>query len=128
MIYYTTNPDGSIKEYTDFKFSEDCIETDDDIILDYNDHYIFKSLTLTPEYQSKLKLFDEKHNLEYDVYILKKHLNDTDFIACKLAECDSEEEKQSLRLKYATQLQERKECRIQINQLEDKIKSIQNQL
>ena len=118
MLYYTLNSDGSIKEYSDYRFSEDCIETEDNIILDFNDRYIFESETLTEEYQQKLKLFDEKQSFLKQIYDLKLLLKDTDFIVLKISEAETEEEKQALRLRYVNELAERKKWRKRINELE----------
>lgn len=60
MLFYTTNTDGSIKEYSNYKFDENAIETEKNIVVDFTGHYIFKEETLTESYQQKL----QKHNTE----------------------------------------------------------------
>lgn len=49
---------------------------------------------------------------------LKESLQKTDYIACKLAECDTDEERQAIKAEYATQLSARAETRAEINRLE----------
>ena len=48
----------------------------------------------------------------------KTYLESTDYIVLKIAEAETEEEKQVLREKYTTELNNRKVCRNQINELE----------
>lgn len=50
---------------------------------------------------------------------LIENLIKTDYIANKLAEAETEEEKQALRIRYAEQLANRKKWREQINSLEN---------
>ena len=66
----------------------------------------------------------EKEIIEEQILALKKNLFETDFITNKLAECETEEERKQLRLKYATQLSNRKMWRKEINNLEEKLKNL----
>ena len=52
---------------------------------------------------------------------LKHEIASTDYVACKLAERETEEEKAALREEYATVLARRKAIRVRINELESSL-------
>ena len=66
--------------------------------------------------------WDEISQSEFDTRVqiisLKKEIAQTDYIACKLAECDTAEERAAIKQTYATQLARRAEIRELINELE----------
>ena len=55
-------------------------------------------------------------------------LEETDYIANKLIEAETEEERQELRLQYATQLANRKQWRKEISDLKDKLKILEQEV
>lgn len=55
---------------------------------------------------------------ELNKFELYQKLKSTDYIVLKIAEAETEEEKQTLREKYATELSNRKVWRSQLNELE----------
>lgn len=70
----------------------------------------------------------EEEKIQEDIYKLTIKLVETDYIANKLAEAETEEEKQELRLQYATQLANRKMWRKEISDLQDKIKTLEQEV
>ncbi len=50
---------------------------------------------------------------------LKRSLSQTDYVVTKIAEAETIEEQQALRIKYADVLNQRKQWRAQINELEE---------
>ena len=56
---------------------------------------------------------------ELNEFELHQKLKRTDYIALKIAEAETEEQKQMLREKYAEQLANRKKWREQLNKLEN---------
>ena len=65
--------------------------------------------------------------MELNILDLQFQLAATDYIVLKIAEAETEEEKQALRVKYAEQLNNRKWWRAQINSLEIQQKQLTNQ-
>lgn len=63
----------------------------------------------------------------FNEFDLHQKLKSTDYIVLKIAEAETEEEKQALRVKYAEQLNNRKWWRAQINSLEIQQKQLTNQ-
>ena len=57
-------------------------------------------------------------NIYSQIDLLKSQLAKTDYIACKLAECVTDEERSAMRMEYSSQLARRAEIRAQINALE----------
>jgi hypothetical protein len=99
---------------------------------------VYKTIIDVP-YQAYKEAYDEyedvlvyieytaKDFVEIDIQNLKEMLNTTDWIVLKIAEAETEEEKQALRVKYAEQLNNRKWWRAQINSLEIQQKQLTNQ-
>lgn len=65
--------------------------------------------------------------MELNILDLQFQLTATDYIVLKIAEAETEEEKQALRIKYAEQLANRKKWRAEINVLETQLKQLTNQ-
>lgn len=57
---------------------------------------------------------------------LKGKLATTDYVVVKMMEADTEEERIQLRQEYADIINQRKEWRAQINQLEEELSSLNN--
>ena len=71
MLFYTSNADGSIKEYSNYKFDENAIETDRNIIVDFTGHYIFEEETSTKDYQEKLQKYNNELESQQKILELK---------------------------------------------------------
>lgn len=71
MLFYTTNTDGSIKEYSNYKFDENAVETDKNIVVDFTGHYIFEEETSTESYQQKLQKYNTKLKSQQKILELK---------------------------------------------------------
>lgn len=68
----------------------------------------------------------ESYLIQSEIGQLKYDLKQTDYIMIKLMEADTEEERTQLRQKYADIINQRKQWRIQINQLEEELSSLNN--
>lgn len=75
--------------------------------------------TLVDENNEWQEISATEYNALSQIKELKKEIAQTDYIACKLAEAETEQEKAELRQTYATQLSRRVEIRAQINELEE---------
>ena len=69
----------------------------------------------------------EKELNQKRIIELTQNLYLTDYIANKLIEAETEEERQELRLQYATQLANRKQWRKEISDLQDKLKTLEQE-
>lgn len=67
----------------------------------------------------------EEYKVHCQIQELLNKLQDTDYIANKLIESETEEERQELRTHYAEQLANRKLWRKEISDLQDKIKTLE---
>ena len=96
------------KRYFKFKNSENSVFESDEVVDD-----------------GPFEDWDEISKKEYDahsqIFVLKKEIARTDYIACKLAEAETEQQRTALRQEYATQLARRAEIRAQINELEESL-------
>lgn len=61
-MFYRLDKDNNIVDCADYKYSDDCLETDKNIIRNFNGKLIFEEFTLTEEYLSELKLHNDKLN------------------------------------------------------------------
>lgn len=84
---------------------------------DFNDDLTFN----IEKYKARIQSKDDEEKL----YILQTNLEKTDYIANKLIEAETEEERQQLRLQYATQLANRKQWRKEVSDLQDKLKTLE---
>lgn len=84
---------------------------------DFNDDLTFN----IEKYKVRIQSKDDEEKL----YILQTNLEKTDYIANKLIEAETEEERQQLRLQYATQLANRKQWRKEVSDLQDKLKTLE---
>ena len=73
------------------------------------------------------KEYIQKMETEYLLNELLYNLQSSDYIANKLIEAETEEERQELRLQYATQLANRKQWRKEISDLQDKLKELETE-
>lgn len=71
MYYQVKN--GQIVSFSDFKYADDCLETDKNIVYDYMGRLCFEEDTKTPEYQSAVADYElsnakqsKKHELKYE--------------------------------------------------------------
>lgn len=69
-----------------------------------------------------------KEETELKIIKLTNNLVVTDYIANKLIEAETEEERQQLRIQYATQLANRKQWRKEISDLQDKLKTLEQEV
>ena len=67
----------------------------------------------------------EEYKIHCQIQELTGKLEETDYISNKLIEAETEEERQKLRIHYATQLANRKQWRKEISDLQDKIKTLE---
>ena len=67
----------------------------------------------------------EEYKIHCQIQELTGKLEETDYISNKLIEAETEEERQELRIYYATQLANRKQWRKEISDLQDKIKTLE---
>ena len=65
--------------------------------------------------------FNQEEVLQNKILKLKNKLVETDYVALKIAEAETEEEKQTLKQKYFIELAQRKQWREEINQLEQQL-------
>lgn len=56
MFYQLKN--GKIISFSDFKYADDCLETDKNIVYDYMSRICFEEDTKTPEYQSAVASYE----------------------------------------------------------------------
>lgn len=68
----------------------------------------------------------KSYKLVEQINNLKSKLEGTDYIVLKIAETESDEEKQIIRTQYAKQLTQRKVWRDEINLLEEQLKQLTN--
>lgn len=78
------------------------------------------------EYENILVYTQYKDNDKIKITIaeLKEKLSNTDWIVIKIAEAETEEQKQELRRKYQTEIEDRKSWRNEINILEERLTSV----
>lgn len=68
----------------------------------------------------------ESYLIQSDIGKLKYQLKETDYIAIKLMEAIDDEERTQLRERYAEIIEQRRQWRVQINELEDELSSLNN--
>lgn len=129
MLYYRIDESENIIDKANFKYADDCLETDKNIVRDFNGKLVFEEETQTEEYQKAKQSFETKQDNEKQIAELTEKLNKTDYIANKLAEAISKyistgdnTDVLLLREKYAVELADRESWRKEINSLQEKLK------
>lgn len=102
-------------------FESDPIEvkpiTSEEFILAKNGNYYLSTDLTSPEYLSAIELLEKNE----EIGRLHYFLYNTDYIVSKIYEAkieDNEEEAEQLKNKYADILQQRKQARVRLNELE----------
>ena len=127
MMFYRLDKNNNIIDSADFKYAEDCLKTDKNIVYDFNGQLVFEEETQNEEYLTSKQNFEIKLDNKDKILKLTQQLEKTDYIANKLIEAENEEERQKLRLQYATQLANRKQWRKEISDLQDKFKELETE-
>ena len=116
-MFYRVDKEKNIIDSANYKYADDCLETDKNIIRGFNGQLVFEEETLTDEY----KLAEEKYKTQIDndkiIFKLKQNLSNTDYQAIKYGEGELNEEE------YAPIKTQRKEWRAEINRLEEELKN-----
>ena len=126
-MFYRLDKNNNIIDSADFKYAEDCLKTDKNIVYDFNGQLVFEEETQNEEYLTSKQNFEIKLDNKDKILKLTQQLEKTDYIANKLIEAENEEERQKLRLQYATQLANRKQWRKEISDLQDKFKELETE-
>ena len=92
------------------------LKTDANLLL-----YVEEGKTLIDEENKWEEISESEYNARLQIRDLKIEIAQTDYIACKLAECDTAEERAIIKSTYATQLARRNEIRALINELEESL-------
>ena len=81
--------------------------------------------TLIDEENRWEEITETEYSIRSQICDLKKEIAQTDYIACKLAECDTAEERAVIKQTYSVQLARRTEIRGLINELEASLEPVE---
>lgn len=130
-MFYRVDDNKNIIDSANFKYAEDCLETDRNIIRGFDGKLIFEEETQTQEYLIAKQKFETKQDNQERIEELTNKLVDTDYIANKLAEAVSKyistgdnTDVLLLREKYALELANREEWRKEIDRLQQELKTL----
>lgn len=73
-MFYRLNKKNNIIDYANFKYSEDCLETNKNIIRGFDGKLVFEEQTLTQEYLTAKQEFELNQNKEKEIVQIKKQL------------------------------------------------------
>ena len=127
-MFYRLDENNNIIDNANFKYAEDCLETNKNIIRGFDGRLIFEEETQTENYLITKQKIETKQDNQKQISKLTQNLIETDYIANKLIEAETEEERQELRIHYATQLANRKQWRKEIGDLQDKLKTLEQEV
>lgn len=127
-MFYRLDENNKIIDSAEFQYADDCLETDKNIVYDFNGKLVFEEKTQTENYLIEKQEFERKKDNQKQIDKLTILLQQTDYIANKLIEAETEEERQELRIHYATQLVNRKQWRKEISDLQDKLKTLEQEV
>ena len=114
------------------RFGEEQLEEYNYTLVEVDDKYFdCESSDFNDDLTFNIEKYYLRHETEKnseELIKLKANLEKTDYIANKLIEAETEEERQELRLQYAIQLANRKQWRKEINDLQDKNKALEQEV
>ena len=100
----------------EIKFGFTRVKNEDDKLILYND------IQCNPEYYVDEELEKVKQEILYQIELYKQELADTDYVVTKIAEAQAlGEDTTELLTKYSEIIANRKNIRIKINELEEKL-------
>ena len=73
-MFYRLNKKNNIIDYAPFKYGDDCLETNKNIIRSFDGRLIFEEETKTQEYLTAKQEFDFNQNKEKEILQIKKQL------------------------------------------------------
>lgn len=130
-MFYRLDKNNNIIDNANFKYAEDCLETDKNIVRDFNGKLVFEEETLTQEYLTAKQNLETKQDNQERIAKLTNKLVNTDYIANKLAEAVSKyistgdnTDVLLLREKYALELADRETWRNEVDSLQEKLKKL----
>lgn len=129
MMYYRIDENNNIIDCSKFEY-EGSLETEKNIVRDFNGKLVFEEETQTEEYLTAKQNLETKQDNQKRVAKLTEQLQKTDYIANKLAEANAEyivtgdnTNVLALREEYKVELQNRASWRQEINKLENTLKN-----
>lgn len=75
-MFYRLDENKNIIDCADFKYAEDCLETEKKIIRDFNGKLVFEEETQTQEYLKLKQEFEKKQNNQKRIAEIKKRLEE----------------------------------------------------
>ena len=128
-MFYRLDENNNITDSANFKYANDCLETEKNIIRGFDGKLMFEEETKTQEYLIEKQNFETKQENQKRIAELTQQLEKTDYIANKLAEAVSKyistgdnTDVLLLREKYALELANREEWRKEIDKLQQELK------
>lgn len=111
--------------YQAYPITDDMIEVNEEILKEIGKTKCFDNGKIV-DYDNSTET--TKEETKFKIIQLTNSLEKTDYIANKLIEAETEEERQELRFQYATQLANRKQWRKEISDLQDKLKTLEQEV
>ena len=118
MAYYRIDKNNNIIDNANFKYADDCLQTEKNIVRGFDGKLVFEEETNTQSYLTAKQEYETNNNNYNRIAELKQLLANSDYKAIKYAEgLISEEEYSNIRAM-------RQAYRLEINELEEKIKEV----